>query len=379
MHFGRQLLALVLGISLLSLCSCKTKPKAGPQPKAGPPKAAAPASIVDKVKAPPALKAASTSNACVGALGASTPVATFKAGSISWERKGAVLTAKRKATGKFVVGLIASTKDASPGNVKNWNYFSGEFKKAGVEFVFAIGDLGRTFKDLVKVFVHFGHGHPWALGVLPGNGDSQHAFNWAIRRLSAHVPNLVDLTAVRQIKGDGIDFITLPGYFKSFYLRAKDGCSYLPSDVQALEAVIKAAKNPVALVSHGPPQGKSKTSIDYAIDTNAGDPALAALIGKLKVPFGLFAHIHEAGARGVGADFSTVIKPGTAVANLHVNCGGALSQPWELLDGKVSHGRAMVVTFEKGKASYSVLAAPAPPKAKRVKPSKKTMETKKSK
>ena len=112
---------------------------------------------------------------------------------------------------------------------------------------------------------------------------------------------------------------------------------------------------PVVLISHGPPEGKGKTALDYIFDKkNVGDPLLNRLIERAGIPFGIHGHILEAGGRGVAKDMKTVIKQGKMSANLFVNAGSLSGDPWGMLDGRTGWGMAMLFTIDGKKAKYEV-------------------------
>ena len=83
----------------------------------------------------------------------------------------------------------------------------------------------------------------------------------------------------------------------------------------------------MALVSHGPPRGEGAEAIDRIYEhRNVGDPAMAAMIKELKIPFGFFGHILEAGGRATD-DVGNPIKPGHLSKSLFANAGSASAIP----------------------------------------------------
>ena len=112
------------------------------------------------------------------------------------------------------------------------------------------------------------------------------------------------------------------------------------------------------MVSHGPPAGRGKNALDYAVEAgNVGDVGLGGLIKKRKGPFGLVSHILEAGGQAVD-DQDRTVKPGKWVEKLYINSGSANPLAWQLNSGKLSCGMAAVFRIKKDKANYTFIRLP---------------------
>jgi hypothetical protein len=116
----------------------------------------------------------------------------------------------------------------------------------------------------------------------------------------------------------------------------------------------------VVLLVHGPPKQAGKNALDHVPGVgNVGDEQLNELIEKNKIPFGVFGHILEAGARGTDLSGKPLPqkKPHKA---LYLNQGSANALPWKLNDGTTSYGLAALLTIDGKQGSYEVLRAPKP-------------------
>jgi hypothetical protein len=103
------------------------------------------------------------------------------------------------------------------------------------------------------------------------------------------------------------------------------------------------------LAAHGPPLGKGKHDLDYAVGGgNVGDDHLRQLIEDYNVHVGIFSHILESGGNAK-TDISKKSRqkfPMKAKAkNLYINAGAASGMPWDLTNGKLSEGMAAVISI----------------------------------
>jgi Icc-related predicted phosphoesterase len=223
-----------------------------------------------------------------------------------------------------------------------------------VEWVVVNGDLALEEFDLEEVVDTLAESGLPLLVVL-GNSESKGSWARTYGDRIGKYPNLINGTWVRQIIADDVEFWTIAGYHDKRFVHQGAGCLYKSEQVDEMKKLTSGGKGPVVLVSHGPPQGKGKTALDWITDKkNVGDPQLNALIDKKTIPFGLFGHILEAGGSGVAKDLVTVVKPGKASPQLYVNAGSASGDPWSLNDGSTSYGMAMLFIIEGDKARYEL-------------------------
>ena len=77
---------------------------------------------------------------------------------------------------------------------------------------------------------------------------------------------MINLDLVRRVDADGFTLVSLPGYFDRRFIAESSGCNYKPEDAQALGRLARGSKNPVVLISHGPPRQSGKLALDVTTD-----------------------------------------------------------------------------------------------------------------
>jgi Icc-related predicted phosphoesterase len=294
--------------------------------------------------------------ACPGPLDTLTTPRQLTMGGKSYVHSGYKLEVQNPdADDKVKIGIVSAIKDVAPGTKANIAAALEWFKKQGVEWIVANGDLALEEFDLAEVVELLAESGLPTVATL-GNSESKSSFSRVYRDVAEKNPNLVNGVFVRQLVLDDVELWTVSGYHDKRFVHQGAGCHYSKEEVDSMLASLKpAGKAPVALVSHGPPLCSGKNAIDWIADKkNVGDPELARLIQKANVPFGFFGHIIEAGGTAVGKDLSTPIAPSKAVPSLYVNAGSLAGDPWGLNDGSTATGMAMIVTIAAGKASYEV-------------------------
>lgn len=302
-----------------------------------------------------------THDLCVGPIGPSGAVKSFKMGERDWELNGSTLTEKsHDGDDSMTVGLLADLKEDTPENLANIDRFVAYFKQERAEFVFIDGDTGIEKAQIANNLKRVAQsGIP--TGILIGNRECTSEFNEAVEEVAAKLQNVVNLNRVRHIVADDAEFVTLPGYYNPAYLHCtKDPCQYYEEDVQALAPIVdKAAEKSakaLAIISHGPPRQKSPTGIDRIGEgTNEGDPMLAKFMSEHRVPFGFFANIHEAGGHAVDLEGDSLVKENILSESFYLNPGPADSVRWAMNDSTESVGMAAVITFKGKQASYKLL------------------------
>jgi len=258
------------------------------------------------------------------------------------------------------LGLLAAVKDFGPDTKKNLEGFIASFKKAGVDAIIVDGDSAYGVDDqdstIAELLSWLGdQGLP--VYVVIGNSESGSAFNRGVLAAFQKTKSVINLDLVRRVDADGYTLVSLPGYFDKRFIAESSGCNYKPEDAQALGRLARGAKNPVVLISHGPPRQAGKLALDVTTDgKNVGDPEMTTAIAEGKIQFGVFGHILESGGRGTDLEGKTV-KPGTAWPSLFVNPGPAFSDPWGLNGGRISKGMAAILTIQNGKGEWQQLIA----------------------
>ncbi len=280
----------------------------------------------------------------------------FEMGGKRYELSGHQLKVLNPDADKRIkIGAIGASKDAADGTMANIKASLAWFEKQGVEWIVANGDLAMDEFDFEEIIDVLAQSKLPVLVVL-GNADSRGSWARIYRSRFEKYPNLIDGTLVRQILADDVELWTLPGYHNKAFVKQTGACTYSAKDVMGMRTKLKKASgDPVALISHGPPQGRGRRALDWIPDkVNVGDPDISALLKKKKIAFGVFGHILEAGGIGVGADFSSRVKPGARSDSLYVNVGSVSGDPWPMLDGSASYGMAMIIEMDGGFARYRV-------------------------
>jgi hypothetical protein len=349
-------LTLALLVALALAPACKKKGDARGTADA----ASGTSGVVTEVR-PVASHASGVTNRCVGPLDRSGAALEINIAGKKWRRQGYELSVLNKdPDSDAVLGLVSDIKDATEATLQNLKRFVAEFKKRGAEAIIAAGDIAEETPDIRSVVLTLAESD-LPLFVIIGNREGIRDYDAAVGSVAEAKKNVFDLNRIRYVSGDDFDLVSLPGYHDPNHVRTKDGCAYTIEDVADVPRIAARAVNPVVLVSHGPPKGSTRTSLDFSdTEANVGDPRLARVIQTSGIPFGVFGNVMEAGGTGVSADFNTRIEPGTWAERLYVNVGSASSFPWKLNVGEVSHGMAMVLRIKGKKASYEVLRAPAP-------------------
>ncbi len=301
---------------------------------------------------------------CVGSTDeAIAAPAIYDVGGYHYEVRGSVasVTAAAKTGdkgGQIKLGILNAIKDLQPETKENLDQFVARFKEAGVSAIVVDGDTAFEESEMADIFGRLGETNLPVLAVI-GNSESRGEYNrGALAAWKTH-HNVLNMDFVRRVDLPGLTLVSLPGYYDKRFLHDVGGCVYKPEDAEALVTLAKGAKNPVVLVSHGPPKMAGKSAIDFASNAgNIGDEAMTKAITQAKIAFGVHGHVLEAGGRGTDLSGKSSVKPGTFAKTLFVNPGPANSLPWKMNQGADSHGMAMVLTIAGGKAKYELLRAP---------------------
>jgi Icc-related predicted phosphoesterase len=345
----------ILGVVVLLfvLAGCGKKQAETPPPPAQPAPAPAPKPEVAKAPARPS---------CIGPV-ATGGEATLKVGSATWKQNGSTVTlVTPPKKGELVVGLVTDIKEATDENQANLKNIAAWFTKKGVSFVLVAGDTGMSARDIAAALSVLAATKVPVFDII-GNREGVGYYEQGTAGAREAHPNVFDLDKVRRIDTPVLDVVSLPGYFNPKYLHAEDGCLYQPADVAALADIVKSCDSPVLLVSHGPPRQKGALALDRTSEgENVGDPELARALAELKIPFGLFGNIHEAGGRATDLAGEQIIPQGKLVPSLYVHPGPADAVEWVMNDGTRSLGMAGLLTVKGNKAKYEILRLGKPTK-----------------
>lgn len=346
-----RLLALALAGSF-PFAACKKEEPPPPAPPAPAPKPPAP-----PAPPPPASASGQSQPDCVGPFTTTESPVDVKLGAFAAKRTGALLNvASAPEAAEHVFGLVANVKEATGENLFNLKRYVEFFKAQKAEAILVAGDSGESKEGITRVLEPLAQaGLP--VFAIPGNREARADFRAAIEALAAKYPNLVDMTRVRLVNFPFASILSLPGYYDRRFIHVGEaGCQYFKEDVAALAPIAVQAKQPAILLAHAEPHGKGPDAIDAFPEGNAGDDNLTQFLKANRVPFGVFANIHEAGGRATDLD-SNVVKEGEFKEKLFVNPGLADSTAWKLNDKTWSNGMVGTLTVKGTQAAYKVFRA----------------------
>jgi hypothetical protein len=282
---------------------------------------------------------------------------TFKLPPLVVERAGADVDVRGLDRGVVMLGLIAGITEASPENLANVAFFLGRFKDAGVQAILVPGGVGLAPKDVSGILEALAAA-PIPILVSPGAQESFDVLAAAIDDARKRHPQILDMTRVRRVRLGSATVLSLPGYYRAFYLEAGErGCSYGAGDL--LDAMSLAEKGRAnVLLAASPPRGSGDPAVDRGRGAaNIGDPALASALSKAGIRFGLFGHVYESGGHATLADGATPVSAGVWQDSLYLQAGAADAVPVSLVGGGRSVGLAHVIEISGNRARYRSIAA----------------------
>ncbi|MBL9037501.1 MAG: hypothetical protein JNG84_03195 [Archangium sp.] len=296
---------------------------------------------------------------------------------------GARLTfADKDADGTLTLGVVGPLNEDSGENMVNVKKYVKYFQEQKVDAILVTGDVGETAPGIARALKEFAASKLPVFAVI-GNRECRADFTDGVNAANAETQGaVINLNQVRVVEFPELMLVTLPGYHNPEYMGCATGCVYLKSTVEEVIREAKAATIPVALVSHGPPQGKGTQALDSATNNggNVGDPVVGKAIADGHIGFGFFSNIKEAGGRATtDVAGETLLKEKTPSKTLFLNPGPADSFGWAMNDGTTAVGMVAVFKFKDGQASWEqfrakpltsgekatakTLAPPAAPKA----------------
>lgn len=303
-----------------------------------------------------------SSGVCVG------PMEARQAEPSTWERggfrytldgaSGSVRRIEDAAPQRFRLGVLNCVKDYSPETAANLAEYLARFRALEVDGIVLAGDSAHNLRELEQILELLA-ATDLPVYALIGNMESRAEFNAAVRAVHARRPNVLHLGLSRLIDADGVSLVSLPGYHDRRYIHRDDGCQYGEEDLASVEVLAERARHPVLLVAHGPPRQSGRVGLDHVPEVgNVGDPRLAEVLARSKVPFALFGHVQEAGGRGTDRAGRKELRPLAPAESLYLNPGAANSLPWKMNHGPESFGMAAILTFEGGQAQYEIIRSP---------------------
>jgi Icc-related predicted phosphoesterase len=263
--------------------------------------------------------------------------------------------------GLIVLGLLAGITEPVAANFANLDYFLAQFKEAGAQAILVAGDVGSMETEMSKILSHLAKA-PIPILVTPGAQENFDLFRKVMAAVRKKHPQLIDMTLARRAKIGHLNIVSLPGYHKPFYLKARErGCAYGAADLEATGALFKD-KGVNVIFSPSPPRGEGRAAVDRAQgDVNIGDPNLTEMLKAQKVKFGLFGHVYESGGHATLADGRSNVQAGIWQESLFVQAGSAEAIPLSLVGEGRSTGMAQIVSFSAARARIQTVPAPTTP------------------
>lgn len=282
------------------------------------------------------------------------------------KQDGARLTfTEADSDGRLVLGVLGPINEDSGANVVALRKYGSFFAKEKADAIIVTGDVGEDAARIARVLGELAVTQLPVLAVL-GNTESRADFNQGLREVQQRFPNVIDLTDVRTVQFRELALISLPGYHDPAFVKSKDSCVYAQGAVDEMVREAERLSPPVALVSHGPPQGMGSEALDWARTINAGDPAITAAIAAAGIRFGFFSNIKEAGGRAAKDPAGKArVEQGALAPTLFLNPGPADTSPWEMNDRRKSVGMAAVFSLANDSATYRILRLDPPTAAEK--------------
>jgi Icc-related predicted phosphoesterase len=293
---------------------------------------------------------------CIGPAGDLESPIDIKAGAHKYQLVGHRLVQTDKDKDHVLrIGVVSATKDDRPETLSAIKSMSARLLKKKIDVLVCNGDLASDEFQMEGVFDALASAEVLVIAVT-GNTESCGSFNKIATATFAKRPNFINGNWVRRIELDDGTLLTLPGYYDKRFVHTGGASTYKAEDLNATEELAKGAPAPLILVSHGPPRMSGKQAIDVALDAgNVGDPAMTEMIKDLKLPFGIFGHILEAGGRATDLSGKKKLAPKKWHPSLFVNAGTLNTDPWRMLDGRESRGMALYMEIDGKRARYEVL------------------------
>ena len=259
--------------------------------------------------------------------------------------------------GLIVLGLLSGITEPTKATLSNLDYFLAQFKEAGAQAILVAGDVGYTEEELTRILTYLAKA-PIPILVTPGAGENFDLYRKAMASVRKKHPQFVDMSLARRVKIGHLNIVSLPGYYKPFYLKAKNrGCAYEQTDVDATAALFEE-KGVNVLLSPSPLRGIGVSAVDRARGgINIGDPALTEMLKENKIKFGLFGHVFESGGHATAFDGKTSVPAGIWQESLFIQVGSAEALPLSLVGEGRSVGMAQIVAFSAARARYQTILA----------------------
>ena len=281
----------------------------------------------------------------------------FELSPLRVERDGLNVVVQGIERGLIVFGILSGLREPSDATLKNIDYFLKQFKDAGVQSILVAGDLGFRQEQIEATLQRLSRA-PVPILLIPGAQESFDLFRKAIDNQRRTSPQLLDMTKVRRVTVGNVSVVSIPGYFKPFYLSAGErGCSYTESDLEKLSDLFKN-KGVTFVLSHSPPRSVGEWAVDMGGGgVNTGDLALKRVLQRADVQFGVFGHVYESGGHATGSDGRSPLASGIWQTSLFLQAGSAEAMPLTLVGGGRSAGMAQIVEISGKRARFRTVYA----------------------
>jgi Icc-related predicted phosphoesterase len=258
------------------------------------------------------------------------------------------------ADGKLILGVLGPINEDSGANLFVLRRYLQFFKEEKADAVVVSGDVGEVGPGIERAVSELAAAAVPVL-VVSGNRECRADFHRGVARAQKKHPNVVNMNLVRAVEFQEATVVSLPGYHDPNFISCTTGCQYNQSTLDEVVSLARSAKNPVVLVSHGPPKGSSNRAVDYAVNGgNAGDPQINRAMSEGKIRFGIFSNIKEAGARATDLEGTSLIPQDKAARELYLNPGPADTTRWDMNDRTQGYGFAATLTIQGDKASWKL-------------------------
>ncbi|MFO0597725.1 MAG: metallophosphoesterase [Myxococcaceae bacterium] len=352
--FTKTVAAVGLSVALMGCPEKKVEPVKPPEP---------PKPVV--VAPPPPAAEPRADKECAAPIDPG-PVVELKFGERAAKQTGARLAfADKDADGTLTFGVLGPVNEDSGMNMLALKKYVKFFQDEKADAIIVTGDVGEVASSIARVLEELA-ASKLPVFVVIGNRECRAEYTDGVNAAKAKASNIVNLNEVRVVEFPELTLVSLPGHHDPNYINCKTGCQYVKSTIAEVVTAAKEAKTPVALIAHGPPQGKGNQALDFAGGSNVGDEAITRAIADGKITFGLFSNIKEAGGRATkDAEGTQLVKEGETAASLFVNPGPADTMPWTMNDSTESVGMVAVFKLKEGQASFKSLRLKPPTAAEK--------------
>lgn len=290
-----------------------------------------------------------------------------KIGDRAASDQGYKLTFKDKdADGTLVFGVLGPVNEDSGANMVALKKYLKFFADEKADAIIVTGDVGEVADGIARVLNAVADTR-LPVFVIVGNRECRAEYTNGVNQAKANGhPNIVNMNMHRAVEFPEATLVSLPGYHEPKYIACANGCQYFKSTLDEVVKLSKEAKNPVVLVSHGPPRGEGSQALDYTSDGNVGDAQIPEAIKAGNIAFGVASNIKEAGGRATDLPGTTVLKEGAWVKSLFLNPGPADNTvAWQMNDGTRANGLAAVLKIKGDQGAWKLFRARAPTAAEK--------------